>query len=110
MQNQALSWSGQQDSNLHQVIDFTTSDSDRPGCNPGAARPKAGGDSDTAEDEASVAADADAACSICQGKGWYWGWRAYRSGAKGRRIHPGKPVMLRCPCVDQNRAAGRTRA
>jgi hypothetical protein len=40
-------WSGQQDSNLHQPIDLTTSDSDRGGQQPPAARPRPGCDSDT---------------------------------------------------------------
>jgi len=46
-----------------------------------------------AESEASVKADADPACTICGGNGWHWGWRGKRR----------KPVMLRCPCVDQKR-------
>lgn len=41
-----LFWSGQQDSNLHQPIDITTSDSDRGGQQPPAARPGPGCDSD----------------------------------------------------------------
>jgi hypothetical protein len=45
--------------------------------------------------EASVKADADPACAICGGKGWHHGW--YYATRK--------PVMLRCPCVDQRRAS-----
>jgi len=39
-------WSGQQDSNLHQPIDFTTGDSDQPGRNRGESPVKPGCDSD----------------------------------------------------------------
>jgi hypothetical protein len=46
-------------------------------------------ENDTTE---SVKADADARCFICRAKGWYWGWIANEA------------VMLRCPCVDRNRA------
>ncbi len=41
-------WSGQQDSNLHQVIDIATGDSDIVACNPAAPRPKPPCDSDKA--------------------------------------------------------------
>jgi len=47
-------------------------------------------ESDTTE---SVKADANARCFTCRGEGWHWGWRA------------NQPVMLRCPCVDRNRAS-----
>lgn len=39
-----------------------------------------------------VKADADARCFICRAEGWHWGWNEREA------------VMLRCPCVDRNRA------
>lgn len=45
-----------------------------------------------ADDEASVARDAKLSCRVCGGKGWHDGWNQFH-----------EPVMLRCPCVDQNR-------
>jgi hypothetical protein len=45
--------------------------------------------------EDTVRVDADRDCRICRGKGWHWGWD------EGRQ-----PVMLRCPCVEWNRATG----
>lgn len=44
------------------------------------------------ETEDAVRRDAQAACCICRGVGWYWGWS-----------HARCPVKLRCPCVDQQR-------
>ena len=46
------------------------------------------------ETELQVRADADPDCNICKGRGWHWGWDSQN-----------EPVMLRCPCVDQNRAS-----
>ena len=54
-----MSWSGQQDSNLHQPIDFTTGDSDKPGRNRGESRVKPGCDSDSAPMRAMTEAPQD---------------------------------------------------
>ncbi len=51
--------------------------------------------SDSFDNEATVMADANQTCAICSGKGWHHGWDAIT----------GHPVMMRCPCVDRNRAA-----
>jgi hypothetical protein len=40
-----------------------------------------------------VKADADARCFICRSSGWHWGWNEAHEA-----------VMLRCPCVERNRA------
>jgi hypothetical protein len=45
------------------------------------------------EPEDTVRRDARDGCQICDGLGWHWGWDQCR-----------QPVMLRCPCVDRNRA------
>ncbi|MGH8100365.1 MAG: hypothetical protein ACREIW_03645 [Chthoniobacterales bacterium] len=46
MTKQDVSWSGQQDSNLHQPLDIATCDSDKPARNRGESRVKPGFDSD----------------------------------------------------------------
>ena len=48
------------------------------------------------ETESAVRRDAQAACRICMGVGWHWGWDRARC-----------PVQLRCPCVDQQRDSKR---
>jgi hypothetical protein len=51
--------------------------------------------SEAADTTDTVRADAKASCTICRGDGWHHGWE----------YGTGYPVLLRCPCVDQNRAA-----
>lgn len=46
------------------------------------------------ETEEAVRADANPACRVCEGRGWHWGWHRMTRA----------PLMLRCPCVDQNRS------
>jgi hypothetical protein len=55
---------------------------------------------------ATVRADADPECRICDGIGWHWGWDLHSIGrGRGRRLHgSGDPLHLRCPCVDRRRA------
>ncbi|MEA2991645.1 MAG: hypothetical protein QOD40_565 [Alphaproteobacteria bacterium] len=61
----------------------------------------------TDDDEMTVSRDADPGCNICEGAGWHWGWHITYSGHRQRRIEPGAPVRLRCPCVDRIRAEQR---
>lgn len=49
------------------------------------------------ETEADVSKDADKSCRVCDGFGWHWGWADARGG---------RPIQLRCPCVDSKRKSG----
>jgi hypothetical protein len=54
--------------------------------------------------EITVRLDAERDCKLCKGAGWHWGWHGLAAKPGLRIFAPGfEPVMLRCPCVDQNR-------
>lgn len=58
-----------------------------------------------AESEADVRREADPTCRVCHGAGWHWGWELLISRGRHRQRGTGNPIRLRCPCVDQTRAA-----
>lgn len=58
-----------------------------------------------AETELAVRKDAKLSCSICEGRGWHWGWELISFRPYEReRIKTGDPMRLRCPCVDNKRS------